>query len=227
MEQEKTNLLKSVEDVKATALSKAGEIAIVRSNHDKTSKEYERRLSVIQKLHAEEIEKQRREVEIARKDRDQVETANKFLEHELVQEAERAKQNRRTLQDRPVNVRHQITNNRQGTVTTPKKSRIAPFRDGFDDDEVVVVSPSKTKQRSKPSTPKAGGKRKRPIEASPVQALDIDGPQVPSPVPPTSGKEPQITVSIDLPLRPASEDGRFRVFEMSLCQVSFYVDPDS
>ena len=183
----------------------------MRSNHDKASKEYERRLAVIQKLHGEEIEKQKRELDNAKKDRERVETSNKFLQHDLAQEAGRARQNRRTLQDRPVNARHHSIDDRQSPAKTPKRGKIAPFRDGFDDDEVVVVSPSKTKQRSKPSTPKGGGKRKRPVENSPMQPLEIDGPLEQPLEPPNADTAPSTAISLDLPLRPAAEDRRFKV----------------
>lgn len=211
LERERTALLKTVEDAKSSALSKAGEIAIVRSNHDKASKEYERRLAVIQKLHAEEIEKQKRELEIARKDRERVETTNKFLQHDLAQETDRTRQSRRTLQDRPTNVRYQSGDGRQSPAKTPKRGKIAPFRDGFDDDEVMVVSPSKSKPRSKPNTPKAGGKRKRHVENSPMQPLEIDGPPEQPAEPHQSNKAPSTAVTLDLPLRPAAGDSQFKV----------------
>ncbi|KAF2231126.1 hypothetical protein EV356DRAFT_452629 [Viridothelium virens] len=213
LEQDRNTLLKNVEDAKASALSKAGEIAIVRSNHDKASKEYERRLAVIQNLHAEQIEKQKRELELARKDREKVETTNKFLEHDLAQEADRARQIRRTLQDRPINVRHQSTDHQQSPVATPKRGKIAPFRDGFEDDEVMLVSPSKSKQKAKQSTPKAAGKRKRPVENSPIKPLDIDGPPEPPSEPPNSGKTSLNATKFVLPLRPAVEDQRFKFLQ--------------
>ncbi|KAI9663165.1 MAG: hypothetical protein M1821_008213 [Bathelium mastoideum] len=213
LERERASLLKSVEEAKASALSKAGEIAIVRSNHEKASKEYERRLAVIQQLHAEETEKQRRELDVAKKDREKVETTNKFLEHDLAQEAERARQSRRTLKDRPVNVPYPSASNRQSPAATPKRGKIAPFRDGFDDDEVLVVSPSKAKQKSKPGTPKATGKRKRPVENSPIQPLDIDGPPEPVPGPVQTGNDHLPTASFDVPLRPAPEDQRFQFLQ--------------
>jgi hypothetical protein len=58
---------------------------------------------------------------------------------------------------------------------TPKKTRILPFRDGFDDDEMAVVSPTKSSGgRSKPGTPTVGGKRKRKASLdSPIQMASL------------------------------------------------------
>jgi len=126
----------------------------------------------MQKLHADEIAKQKAELEIARKDREKVETNNRFLEHDLAQEAAKSRKtvkestnNKPKLQSRPV------------SVTTPKKSRTLPFRDGFDDDDIIMVSPPKAQDKTKAATPKAGSKRKRPnaeqLEQSPVRPLQL------------------------------------------------------
>ena len=65
----------------------------------------------------------------------------------------------------------------ENQLVTPKKNKVLPFRDGFDDDEVQPLSPSKLVSRSKAPTPKGGTKRKRkPIEDSPVKALDLTEP---------------------------------------------------
>lgn len=61
-------------------------------------------------------------------------------------------------------------------ITTPKKNRKLAHRDGFDDDEIHVVSPSKSHaRRSNPSTPtKIGTKRKRKGQDSPIIALEVE-----------------------------------------------------
>lgn len=171
LEREKANLLKSVEEAKSAAMSKAGEISIVRRNHEKAAREYERRIEVMQQVHEDEVAKQKAELENTRKDRELVKTNNLFLEHDLAQEAEKAKQIKKSLKDgagsksRPP----------QGSpVVTPKKHRALPFRDGFDDDDIIMVSPSKARDKPKISTPKLGAKRKRQvIDQSPLQPLQL------------------------------------------------------
>lgn len=51
---------------------------------------------------------------------------------------------------------------------TPKKVR-GPLGDGFDDNDVVMASPSRTRERQKTATPSLAGKRKRNVvDASPI-----------------------------------------------------------
>jgi hypothetical protein len=160
-----------VEEAKSTAMSKAGEISIVRRNHEKATQEYKRKIVVMQQDHEEVVAKQKAELEKTRKDRELVETNNLFLEHDLARESEKAKQIKKSLKDgagsksRPP----------QGSpVVTPKKHRSLPFRDGFDDNDIIMVSPSKARDKPKISTPKLGAKRKRQvIDQSPLQPLQL------------------------------------------------------
>ena len=80
-------LRQEAEDAKAAAMSKAGEISIVRANHGRTTRDFEQRVNELQQAHAKEVAKQRAELEAVRKDRERVETNNKFLENDLAQEA--------------------------------------------------------------------------------------------------------------------------------------------
>ena len=131
--------------------------------------------------------KHRAEIEAARKDREKIETNNRFLEHDLAQEAERARNTRRTLRDRQANMA--LSKDKASPATTPKRNRILPYRDGFNDEEAVMLSPSKLKEKAKTTSPKAGAKRKRaPSQKSPSQHASFSEPivqleSVPSPVP--------------------------------------------
>ncbi len=64
-----------------------------------------------------------------------------------------------------------------GLVTTPKKQKALPHRDGFDDDEIEVLSPSKVSpskfQKRLIGTPIKQGKRKRKVFDSPAGQLEI------------------------------------------------------
>lgn len=150
-------------------MSKSGEIAIVRANQKKEAIEFERRLKAVQQQHAEEAARARADLLTARKDKDRFETNSRFLEHDLAREADRAKSLKRTLKDGHGNaIRGKL---QASPLSTPKKDKTMPLRDGFEDNEVVMVSPSKVKDRSKPqSTPKAGSKRKRSQQDEPVGA---------------------------------------------------------
>ena len=191
LEHERGSLQRSVEDAKTDAQSKAGAISILRANNEKTAKEYERKLSVMQKLHAEEVSKQRHQLEEARKERETVKTNNRFLEHDLAQEVERAKRIKSTTSHAVNGNVGRSTQRKSDEALTPRKNR--HLADGFDDHEMMAVSPSKSKEWDKDRTPKAGGKRKRAVEASPIP-LAIRQPTV---SPPALDPQPSLPTSED------------------------------
>lgn len=211
LERDRETLLKKVQVAQSDVQAKAGEIAIIRRNQDKANKEHERQVSVLQKLHAETLTKREAELEAAKKDREKMETNNRFLEHDLVQEAKRAKQAARAARDGG-NARMRAAG--QGSpATTPKKARALPFGDGFDGDDIVMVSPSKARERRKGSTPRAGEKRKRAGTeqgfASPSQLLSFSE-AVPLPVEePTEAQG--IDNVVDVAAHLSKEDERFEV----------------
>ncbi|KAJ9666923.1 hypothetical protein H2201_003057 [Coniosporium apollinis] len=214
LECDRVNLLKRLQDAQSTVQAQAGEIAIIRRNQDKANREHERRLSVQQKLHADTLAKQKAELEAAKKDREKVETDNRFLEHDLVQEAKRAKQAARAVRDGGANARTRAAG--QGSpATTPKKARPVPFGDGFDDDDIVMVSPSKSRDRRKGSTPRAGEKRKRAGTeqgfASPSQSLSFSEA---APLPMEEPTEAQgIENVLDVAPHLSKEDERFEFIQ--------------
>lgn len=162
LEAEQARLRQTEQEARNAARAKQGEIAIVRANQEKATKEYERRIAVMQKLHADEAAKQKAELEAGRKERAKMETDNRFLQHDLAQEAERAKR-----LTGPGKARVAVNGN--GNVT-PRKAKRTALGDGFEDDEVRLVSPSKSKEKdkSREQTPKVGAKRKRPAQDSPI-----------------------------------------------------------
>ncbi|EMR87235.1 putative dna repair protein rad26 protein [Botrytis cinerea BcDW1] len=147
-------------------LSKNGEISILRGRIDKSEKEYERTQAAKEKLHAEQLAK-------LQKDREAAETAARnatierdFTKQDLFEETERAKR------------LNKAKNSKDALVMTPKKTKPMPFRDGFDDDEIELLSPSKMSpskfQKRQPGTPSRAAKRKRKANDSPsASALDM------------------------------------------------------
>ncbi|KAK4541820.1 hypothetical protein LTR36_007352 [Oleoguttula mirabilis] len=168
LEVEQARLRHAEQEARNTALAKQGEISIVRANQDKATKEYERRLAVMQKLHADEAAKGKAELEAGRKEREKIATDNRFLQHNLAQETERAKR-----LNGPGKARAAAAGQEQ---ETPRKAKRNTGRgDGFDDDEVRMISPTKSRdrERQKDQTPKHGAKRKRTANDSPVAALSF------------------------------------------------------
>lgn len=136
-------------------------------------KEYEFRTHSLQKLHADEAARQRIEVEKARAELQKIATEKDFLENDL---AEGTKQIR-NLQ-RAIKKGGEKVTGKENHPTTPRKIKALPHGDGFDDDEVQPLSPSRLVLRSKAGTPKGGTKRKRkPTEDSPVKPLELAEPR--------------------------------------------------
>ncbi|KAI9669297.1 MAG: hypothetical protein M1831_000332 [Alyxoria varia] len=159
LEQESADLRKESENARNLVFAKTGEISIVRSNQDKLARDYERRITELQRQHSEDVARQKAELETARKAREKVETSNRFLEHDLAQEAERAKTSRKAMKG-PTTAEKE-PQSKETPTATPKKNKALPFRDGFNDDEVMMLTPSKYREKAKQGTPKAGSKRKR------------------------------------------------------------------
>lgn len=133
-------------------------------------------MTTAQRLHADEAARQRAEIESARAEKEKIATENKFLKRDLTEEGEQTRILRRNLKDAggggKIVLAKPVAN--ASPVTTPKKHKSLPFRDGFDDDEIMVISPSKVVQRSKKNTPKVGEKRKRKaVDDSPGKPLQL------------------------------------------------------
>ncbi|RFU30308.1 hypothetical protein B7463_g6024, partial [Scytalidium lignicola] len=174
-----------------TVNAKAGEIAIVRSKQEHTVKQYEQELATIRRLNADQLAKRQMALEAAKVAEKQAATERDFIKQDLAEESERV---RRLNRAREIEKKEAA-----GIVTTPtKKKKTLAHRDGFDDDEIEAISPSKLSplrpRRNNSSPSKPPGKRKRKVE-SPVAALDviqIDEPSNNAPHQEASGLNPVI-----------------------------------
>ena len=170
---EREILQRSIQGANDIANAKAGEIAIVRANASKVEREYENRANSLQKQHADEAARQKIEVDKARAELQKLATERDFLENDL---AEGTKQIR-NLQ-KAIKKGGEKATGKENVQATPKKNRSFQLRDGFEDDEVQPLSPSKLALRSKAVTPKGGAKRKRKgVEDSPVKPLELAQPK--------------------------------------------------
>ncbi|PYI04213.1 DNA repair protein Rad26 [Aspergillus sclerotiicarbonarius CBS 121057] len=134
---------------KSMAETKTGEIAIIRANQAKLAANYDRQLAALRKAMEDEAARHEEEVAAARAEGKMFATENAFLRQDLAEESMRANQ-----------LKEKGRAEEKAPPTTPKKAKVLPFRDGFDDDEILAVSPSKL-ARSKRTTPVVPGKRKR------------------------------------------------------------------
>jgi hypothetical protein len=210
-------LLKERNALKQDLNAKSGEIAIVRSKQEKAAKEHEREMAAIRKLNEEKQAKQQRTLEAARIAQQQAATERDFLKQDLSEEAERV---------RRLKARETEKKDAAG-LATPKKKKALPHRDGFDDDEVMIISPSKISpsrfQRQKSGTP-TRGKRKRKGVESPVAALDVIYPEESS-----VGELEQKPPILDegMVARLGIQDDRFDVRLMHIERSKLAADPSS
>ncbi|KAK8207219.1 hypothetical protein IWZ01DRAFT_509396 [Phyllosticta capitalensis] len=148
------------------AQAKAGEASIIRSNYEKLVKEYNLKDSNREKAYAEERARYLAQVKDLERRLEHVNAANQFLENDIKQEAGKSRQKTRTLKDGSGNA-----SKGPAGLATPRKNKTAYVGDGFDDGDMIMVSPSKP--RSKQSTPKQGSKRKRTVGESPGKPLPL------------------------------------------------------
>ncbi|KAJ9300921.1 hypothetical protein DTO271G3_2085 [Paecilomyces variotii] len=158
-------MMQELEMAKSTALTKSGEISIIRANQAKLAERYDQQLSSLRKSLADEAAKHKAEIEAARAQSKTLATENAFLKQDLAEEALRAN-----------NFKAKSRTDEKAQPVTPRKTRILPFRDGFDDDEIAVFSPTKSSGgRTKLGSPAVPGKRKRkasqdgPIPIGPLE----------------------------------------------------------
>ncbi len=191
-------------------MAKAGEIAIVRANQAKKSREYEYKLKAVEQAHADEAARQKMQIESARAELETIATENIFLKQDLNEEGEQTRILRRNLKNVGAGGAQARATANASPVTTPKKHKALPFRDGFDDDEIMVTSPSRAVQKTRKGTPKVGDKRKRNVAGnSPGQPLLLSQSKEKNT---TTDQPPQKVPEEDAALQSlGKEDGRFPV----------------
>lgn len=128
-------------------------------------------------MHTDEAARQKIEVEKARAELQKIATEKDFLENDLAEGTKQIRNLQRAIKKGGNTGAESKAAGKENQPVTPKKNKALAYADGFDDEEVQPMSPSKLVIRSKASTPKAGAKRKRkPTEASPVKPLELTQP---------------------------------------------------
>lgn len=176
---EREALQQAVRNANDNAFAKTGEIAIVRAKISKAEQDFESLTKAQQRLHADEAAKYKAEAEKARTEVQKISSEKAFLENDLAEGTKQLRKAQKTIKPGVDKSSDRKGQNRGDILTTPGKSRNLPYGDGFDDNEVQVISPPKLALRGKPGTPKAGAKRKRKAtEDSPgqLQPLEIAEP---------------------------------------------------
>lgn len=167
--QERDDLTRELQSATSTLTTQKGEIGIIRANQAKDTKSFGRQLAALKKSIQDDAAKHKIDVEAADKQSEKIANENQFLKHELKEELEKIKALQTTLKEKEA----QLTRGDSfEAAATPKRARQLPLRDGFDDGDIAVVSPSKSGRRSKRGTPTNAGKRKRKVpDVSPIPSL--------------------------------------------------------
>ena len=163
---ERDEITRELLATKDTVTMQKGEISIIRANFEKENKVYDRQIGVLKKSMEEESSKHTVAINALAQKNNNLTTQYNFLQQEHNQELQETKTLRQRLKDKPQGERT------ASPTTTPRRGMASSLRDGFNDDDIMLISPSKSARRSKPPTPTAANKRKRKVgEPSPVKPL--------------------------------------------------------
>ncbi len=197
---EREELKQSLQAATSEVLAKTGEVKIVRANQAQHEKEWMRRMIAHEKQQEAQVAKAQAELAKTIHERNSLQTLNQFEKQDVREETLKQRQTRRQKE----------TNADAGNanLTTPRKNRVASYRDGFDDGEIMAISPSRSGGRSRGGTPRMGGKRKRRgVDDSPVPMLQLSQ----SPRPAIDREESQQSLHEKLSTRFNQNDRRYEV----------------
>lgn len=207
-------MIKERDSLKTELKSKAGEISIVRSKQDKTVKDYERELAYVRKQNEETLAKQRKDLEAARNAQKAAATERDFISRDLAEESERVRRLNKAKDAEKKNT----------TLTTPKKKQALSHRDGFDDNEIEIISPSRVSPLRFPKrqqgSPSKAGKRKRKHVESPAGPLPVVQSEVQQAVEMQNAAVEEADSALDEAIlaKLSVQDGRFDVSLHSSCE---------
>ncbi|KAL5373282.1 hypothetical protein DPSP01_012854 [Paraphaeosphaeria sporulosa] len=193
LEQEKRRLNQNLDAASADVIHKTGEVDNLRRRTEHATRQAEQRLAQQQQEHRDAAGKIAAERDALLRQLEQAKTNSAFDEHSRVDEHMRRP--RRVVPSRPKPAAP-VALSPAGTPS--KRQKNLPLGDGFDDDDVVMVSPSKRRDKPKAATPKQASKRKRQItNDSPVPILELSEPRTQPKAPdPSSINEAQLDINL-------------------------------
>ncbi|KAJ9659821.1 hypothetical protein H2198_002890 [Neophaeococcomyces mojaviensis] len=160
---ERDLLTQNLNNVTAQLHTARGENAVVRNKGGNDLKAAERQINILKKQMQEEGTKHQAILQAKDASYSKLVTDSNFLKHELDEQIRKVKTLQQQAKDKPL---HDRTN--QANLS-PRKGAAISLRDGFDDDEIMLMSPSRSPakgRRSKPGTP-TNRKRKQPAMTEP------------------------------------------------------------
>lgn len=186
LQRERDRLAKELSETKSNLEAKQGEVKNIRAKQANETKVFERQLTSMKKSLQEDSVRNKERVDLIRQEKKIIEDEKAFLQNELADGNQRMKRLQRTLQEQPPNI---VSERATAIKTTPKKAHVQSLRDGFDDDEIMAISPVKSGggRKSKGSTPTGAKRKRKAVDASPVPALVL---RQSGTVPPTIEDQP-------------------------------------
>ncbi|KAF1976634.1 hypothetical protein BU23DRAFT_578523 [Bimuria novae-zelandiae CBS 107.79] len=173
LEQEKRRLNLNLQTASAEVIKKTGEVDNLRRRTEHATRQAEQRLAQQEQEHRDSAGKIAAERDALLRQLEQAKTNSAFDEHN--RHEEQMRRPRRAVPARPKPQAPALAS----PAGTPKKGqKNLPLGDGFDDDDVIMASPSRRREKSKAATPKQANKRKRQVtNDSPVQILELSEPR--------------------------------------------------
>jgi hypothetical protein len=168
LQQERDELAQELRAADDAVSLQKGEIFIVRAKLEEENKGHSRQIAALKKSMEEQLAKYTAQLHALTEKNNSLTTQYNFLQQEHNQEIQESKTLRQRLKDKP------RAESEASPTTTPRRGMARSLRDGFNDDDIMLISPSKSDRRSKPPTPTAANKRKRKAaEPSPIKPLPL------------------------------------------------------
>ncbi len=164
------------ERAQSELLAKSGEVSLVRTNAERSAKAQEAEIERLKQLNAKAADDAKKAIEDAKRAEEIRKTELEFVKRDLGEEARKVRELERKARAEKEGKKLPLRDGAPGTPTKREKS----FRDGFDDDEMSFISPTKlaanTRQKSLTSTTSSPRKKQRKRKAvdSPINVLDIE-----------------------------------------------------
>lgn len=158
LQKERDLLTQNLNNVTRQLHTARGENAVVRNKGVNDLKAAERQISILKKQMQEEATKHQAMLQAKDAAYGKLATDSNFLKHELDEQTRKVRTLQQQAKDKPL---HDRTN--QANLS-PRKGPANSLRDGFDDEEIMLMSPSRSPakaRQSKPGTP-TNRKRKQP-----------------------------------------------------------------
>ncbi|KAK5944250.1 hypothetical protein PMZ80_003531 [Knufia obscura] len=168
-------LRKEKEALNTQLFTARGEISVVRSKNVNDLKAAERQIDILKKQMQEQATKHQTTLQAKEAAYVQLVTDSNFQKHELDEQTRRVQVLQRQAKERPLNDRPNDIN------LSPRKGLASNLRDGFDDDEVMQLSPGRSPARRRTSKPNTPTKKRKQANVSDVDmpslALRLSGNQ--------------------------------------------------